>query len=210
MVDPQHLPLLSATRHRSSDFLIKGATSLRARRLRRSTTCLQRSHVVADCFYSHRSNQYAIRCIVFDDVSSMESVNRHKKKCLLVATLLAIAGAFLYGMIDPASSHFFPRCIFKMVTGYDCPGCGSQRALHALLHGDITSAWRYNAFLVALIPLIILLLTGEYLRVFFPSVIPGSRFLNRLYLFLSSRSFALTILIITLAWWLLRILQSLL
>lgn len=67
------------------------------------------------------------------------------------AAVAAIAVLCLYGAVDPAS-HFFPRCIFKSITGYDCPGCGSQRALHALLTGDISAAWHFNAMLVASIP----------------------------------------------------------
>ena len=35
----------------------------------------------------------------------------------------------------------------------DCPGCGSQRALHELLHGNLTSALRLNAFVVCSLPL---------------------------------------------------------
>ena len=43
-----------------------------------------------------------------------------------------------------------------MLTGYECPGCGSQRAIHALLHGDIIKAWDYNPLLVIAVPYIIL------------------------------------------------------
>lgn len=39
------------------------------------------------------------------------------------------------------------RCPFKWATGYDCPGCGSQRAFRALLSGDLPEAWSYNRFL---------------------------------------------------------------
>lgn len=43
---------------------------------------------------------------------------------------------------------------FKLLTGYDCPGCGSQRALHALLHGDI-NAFAYNPLFIIAIPYVI-------------------------------------------------------
>lgn len=43
--------------------------------------------------------------------------------------------------------------MLKVLTGYDCPGCGAQRALHALLHGDISGAWGYNPALFFLVPL---------------------------------------------------------
>lgn len=52
---------------------------------------------------------------------------------------------------------FVPKCPFKLVTGLDCPGCGFQRALHALLHGKIAEAVRYNLFLLYAIPYLVML-----------------------------------------------------
>lgn len=39
------------------------------------------------------------------------------------------------------------RCPFKWVTGLDCPGCGSQRAIRAFFAGDPGEAWSYNLLL---------------------------------------------------------------
>ena len=41
-------------------------------------------------------------------------------------------------------------------TGYRCPGCGLQRAAHALLHGHLTEAFSYNRALLFTIPLLLL------------------------------------------------------
>ena len=49
-----------------------------------------------------------------------------------------------------------------------CPGCGSQRALHSLLHLHLADALRYNALLVLSIPYIALLLFAEAYRTRFP------------------------------------------
>lgn len=35
-----------------------------------------------------------------------------------------------------------------MITGFSCPGCGIQRAIHALVHGHFAEAVRYNYYLV--------------------------------------------------------------
>lgn len=51
-----------------------------------------------------------------------------------------------------------------MLTGLECPGCGSQRAIHSLLHLDIAAAFKFNALLVSSLPLVILLLYAEFNR----------------------------------------------
>ncbi|MGV9857844.1 DUF2752 domain-containing protein [Gordonia sp. NPDC003425] len=47
-----------------------------------------------------------------------------------------------------------PVCPTKLLLGIDCPGCGSLRAIYALLHGDVSDALRYNAVGVAAIALL--------------------------------------------------------
>lgn len=77
--------------------------------------------------------------------------------------LLAIGGIIFF-TFDPSGSALFPKCPFLMLTGLQCPGCGSQRAIHALLHLDIGSALHYNALLVLSLPLVFVLLYGEWKR----------------------------------------------
>lgn len=60
--------------------------------------------------------------------------------------------AVLYYHFDPARHSFFPPCLFRWLTGYDCAGCGSQRAIHQLLHGHVADAWHLNPLLVFLLP----------------------------------------------------------
>ncbi len=73
---------------------------------------------------------------------------------MAVAILLVATAIIVYlGINDPESAPA-PRCLFNALTGYDCPGCGSQRAIHALLHGRVGEAWGYNAALFFAVPLI--------------------------------------------------------
>lgn len=103
------------------------------------------------------------------------------KTLLCVAALVAATALlWVYASFDP-STHFFPRCIFKSLTGWDCPGCGSQRAIHALLHGRVGEALAYNALFVIELPLIALLAASPLLRTRWP----------RLYRMLGSRPFIL-------------------
>jgi hypothetical protein len=57
-------------------------------------------------------------------------------------------------MIDWLEHHLFP-CFFKSHFGMECPGCGMQRSLIALLKGDIAASLHYH---IGLIPFIITIL----------------------------------------------------
>lgn len=48
-------------------------------------------------------------------------------------------------------------CPAKALTGFDCPGCGFQRALADLLRGDFAGAWaHYPALFPFLLTLVLL------------------------------------------------------
>ncbi|WP_372947785.1 DUF2752 domain-containing protein [Mariniphaga sp.] len=67
------------------------------------------------------------------------------KKIIYGGLLIALAAlAVLFFVLDPAEHVFFPRCIFHSLSGWYCPGCGSQRAIHSLLHLNITGVVQNN------------------------------------------------------------------
>ena len=70
----------------------------------------------------------------------------------VLAGIVAVGGAAILYRFDPATTHFYPRCVFHAMTGLQCPGCGTTRALHHLLHGDVTGAFRLNAMLFVAVP----------------------------------------------------------
>ena len=72
---------------------------------------------------------------------------------ILFAFAILLA-AFLYFLFD-ARKGGFPSCPFYAITGWHCPGCGSQRALSALLHGSIFEALRYNILMIIFLPLLL-------------------------------------------------------
>lgn len=53
-------------------------------------------------------------------------------------------------------------CPFHVLTGYDCPFCGGQRMLIALLHGDIVAAFCFNPVLFCLLPYFFLVTAGAF------------------------------------------------
>lgn len=76
---------------------------------------------------------------------------RIRRRIIWTTALVAGTVALLvfYATVDPSTSRYLPQCLFHALTGLECPGCGSQRALHALLTGDLRGAWHYNALVVA-------------------------------------------------------------
>jgi Protein of unknown function (DUF2752) len=71
----------------------------------------------------------------------------------LVAVALLGILAVVY-RFAPADHSFYPRCMFYATTQWLCPGCGSTRALHALLHLDVRSALHYNALFTVVAPVV--------------------------------------------------------
>lgn len=66
-----------------------------------------------------------------------------------VAALLVILFAW-----NPATTRIFPPCMFHAITGYHCPGCGTLRATHQLLHGNVGAALGFNPLMVVSLPLL--------------------------------------------------------
>ena len=126
----------------------------------------------------------------------MPVLRRHIASRLMVIAVLAVASAFVfvYMKFDPAESVLFPRCIFHELTGLDCPGCGSQRAIHALLNFDVAAAFESNALMVISIPFLALLVFAWLMRSRMP----------RLYKRLGSAPVIWTVFGIIMLWWVLR------
>ena len=88
------------------------------------------------------------------------------RKFHFVVALLVLAGAglVLLRVFDPATSGIFPPCPLRYLTGWYCPGCGSLRAMHQLLHGNFRQAWALNPMAVTLLPFVVYGLLSEALR----------------------------------------------
>ena len=76
--------------------------------------------------------------------------------------VVIVAGIYIYARYNPADYPFFPKCPVYTLTGYLCPGCGSQRAFYHLFHGDFLTAFRYNPLMLALVPYLLFGIYIEY------------------------------------------------
>lgn len=121
-------------------------------------------------------------------------MSRRSVIAMLAVAAVVVAGVVIYSTFDPSASRWFPRCPFLMLTGLKCPGCGTQRAIHALLHGDVLSALHFNALLPVSIPLLLLYGYAELVRTRKP------RFYNRV----NSVTAILAVLVVVIVWWIVR------
>ena len=81
----------------------------------------------------------------------------------LAVMIALIAAIYLYSQYDPEEYVLFPKCPVYTLTGYKCPGCGSQRAFHNLFHGNFLTAFMYNPLMVLLMPYALLGIYIEYI-----------------------------------------------
>lgn len=79
-----------------------------------------------------------------------------KKRQIIAAGLLSVAIFAVFYLFDPQKTAVFPQCPFFLLTGYRCPGCGSQRAIHELIHLNIVEAFDHNPLVVLILPYILL------------------------------------------------------
>jgi len=62
----------------------------------------------------------------------------------------AVGALGVLAAVDPERSAFIPQCPWLMLTGLYCPGCGTLRAIHQLLHGNPAAMLHLNLLLVVL------------------------------------------------------------
>ncbi len=121
------------------------------------------------------------------------TVRDNKVLVRLGACIAAIGLVLVYYRVDPAQAAWVPHCPFHLLTGLNCPACGSQRALHAALHGHFAEAIRFNLFLIISLP---------YLAILIANIRTGQRwkFLRAA----ASPSVVRGYLVLVVGWWIVR------
>ncbi len=91
----------------------------------------------------------------------------------LIGALAVLLTGVVFYFVDPVQHSIFPRCFFHQLTGLHCPGCGGQRALHHLVHGEILTALRCNALLFAVTTLAAWMLARAFVKQFAGRALPS-------------------------------------
>ena len=95
--------------------------------------------------------------------SLVDRLRGRRAQALLALGAFSLVLAVLV-FVDPRTARFAPVCPLYVTTGLHCPGCGTGRALHALVHGDLARAIRLNVLAVAAIPVFLALAARAALR----------------------------------------------
>lgn len=99
-----------------------------------------------------------------------------KKLVLLIGLgVLSVLAVLLYFSFNPEKGLFFPKCPSYQYLGIYCSGCGSQRAIHDLLHFRFGEAISHN---LLLIPALFVLVQHGLVKV---KVLKTKSFLNYRY-----------------------------
>lgn len=81
---------------------------------------------------------------------------RKKRIRLILVTLMFLGFLYYFFQFNPSRNEgAFLRCPSNLIFGINCPGCGSQRALHYLLHFDFFNALRNNVLFVIGFPFVL-------------------------------------------------------
>jgi len=109
--------------------------------------------------------------------------------------LLGISAGVILFLFDPAVNRLYPACPFRSLTGLLCPGCGSTRALHQLLHGEIIAAIRLSPMLLVVSPILGYATISTFAFVFRGRPLPQMKI---------GRGAIWGLLVVTIGFWLLR------
>jgi len=85
-----------------------------------------------------------------------ERTGRRGWASFAAVTVASVAAAATVATRDPHQAGHYPACPFLWATGDYCPGCGSLRALHDGLHGDVAGALARNPLAVVAAPFVVL------------------------------------------------------
>lgn len=123
-------------------------------------------------------------------------MHRVDKIMSFILPMIMIVMGIVFYFVNPTTRHFPFLCLWKVVTGTQCPACGFQRAFHALIHGYLVEALSYNYFFVLSIPLAFSAILSEWYNYHHK--------LDWLWAIVHNRYTLITYVFLYFCWWILR------
>ena len=87
------------------------------------------------------------------DIMKILQESRGKRIGLAAGVCAVLAAGALYLYFHNPFQYPLP-CVFYLLTGLYCPGCGAGRACYYILHGEFLTAFGYNPLMVIILPAI--------------------------------------------------------
>ena len=120
----------------------------------------------------------------------------HHRGLWVFAVVVVVIMATFYYRFNPSTTQWAPKCVMLALTGFKCPGCGTQRMIYNLLHGHPLKAFSYNYFGALLIPYLLLLATTY--------IAPSSDYTQWVRRHFATRWIAYAYAVLYILWWFLR------
>lgn len=122
-----------------------------------------------------------------------------KRKFIVISCIVFFLVAIVwYYNVNPETFAYSPRCVWKLVTGTQCPACGVQRALYSFLHGDFLKALSYNYFFIISIPFLLFAIFAECFKC------EDCHWAHRIYNAIHNRFVLWTYVVLFFLWWIIR------
>lgn len=102
---------------------------------------------------------------------SLQTMSRPLKVQILCFGIIG-AAIILYFFDPAAASNFYPKSPFRVLTGLYCPGCGTLRAVHQLLHGHFLAAADLNPLMILFLPYLLYAFVEYTAPVLFEQKVP--------------------------------------
>lgn len=132
------------------------------------------------CAYELQSFEVPAVCLAAR--MTLNEIVAKRLTVVLIWLTLAVGSTYLF-IFEPGKSGLFLVCPFFALTGFACPGCGTTRGLHHLLHGDVVGAFRFNPLMMLMLPILLYVLVRHTIAVMRGRPIRGNQ-LNAKYIWL--------------------------
>ncbi|NEU83894.1 DUF2752 domain-containing protein [Nostoc sp. UIC 10630] len=83
---------------------------------------------------------------------SLSPIEKRRLKVIILSAIILIAAIILYFFNPATPGRLYPPSPFRTLTGLYCPGCGTLRGFHQLLHGHLWTAFGLNPLMVLSLP----------------------------------------------------------